>query len=412
LRFLQAQPDRRLVELAREGHGKAFEALLHRYRSELLGYCRRLAPRSGSAEDNLQQALLLAWKALSSGAEVRDFRPWIYRIIHNVAISDMRTPVTPPHELQETAGLVDLEELVQQRFEARAALASMASLPELQRQAFISSTLDGASHEEVAQALGLSHGAVRGLIYRARATMRSAAAAVTPSPVLHWALRHTNRSGARTGMAEALAGGGGAGLASLLVKGGAVLTLAGAVAGAGGVVLTQHHWHHHLSSHRTALTSVPPRTRGPALSRTGRGSVQPAARTVAATPATLRNSAIRRDGSSRGGPGPSSGSDGGLTGGSSGSSDGGSHDATSGSMSGTSGSSDGGSSSGGTTTSSSGSSDGVSGSTGGGSGPDGGTSGAQTTTTTTISSSDSGSSSGSDGGSGSGDVTTTTTETH
>ena len=40
LRFLQAQPDARLVELARQGHEPAFEALVRRYRKELLAYCR------------------------------------------------------------------------------------------------------------------------------------------------------------------------------------------------------------------------------------------------------------------------------------------------------------------------------------------------------------------------------------
>jgi DNA-directed RNA polymerase specialized sigma24 family protein len=75
LRVLQTQPDSRLVALAREGHEPAFEALVRRYRKELLSYCRRLQPQSGSAEDALQQALLQAWKALRAGADVRDVRP-------------------------------------------------------------------------------------------------------------------------------------------------------------------------------------------------------------------------------------------------------------------------------------------------------------------------------------------------
>jgi len=37
-----------------------------------------------------QQGLLLAWRALSGGAEVRDPRAWLYRIVHNVAITAVR----------------------------------------------------------------------------------------------------------------------------------------------------------------------------------------------------------------------------------------------------------------------------------------------------------------------------------
>src|SRR5947199_8595582 len=90
LRFLQTQPDARLVALARDGHERAFEALIRRYRSSLHAYCRRLCGADGSADDVLQQALLHAWTALAAGAEVRDPKSWLFRIVHNVAVSDSR----------------------------------------------------------------------------------------------------------------------------------------------------------------------------------------------------------------------------------------------------------------------------------------------------------------------------------
>jgi hypothetical protein len=123
----------------------------------------------------------------------------------------------------------------------------MASLPDLQRQVFVRATLDGASHDEVANALGLSNGAVRGLIYRARALVRSAAAAIIPNPVWSWAIRHAGvRPGGAPALAEAV-GGGGAGMAAVIAKGGVVVTLA--VAGAGGALLTHAsppHRHAHM----------------------------------------------------------------------------------------------------------------------------------------------------------------------
>jgi RNA polymerase sigma factor (sigma-70 family) len=164
LRFLQAQPDRRLVELARQGHEAAFEAVVRRYRTELLRYCLRLTPEASNAEDTLQQALLQAWRALKAGAEVRDVRAWLYRIAHNVAISQLRAAAAEPQEIADAPGSLDVDQVVQQRLLARAALAGMASLPELQRQVLVSTTLDGASHEQVATALGLTNGSVRGLI--------------------------------------------------------------------------------------------------------------------------------------------------------------------------------------------------------------------------------------------------------
>src|SRR5207302_6210093 len=78
---------------------------------------------------------------------------------------------------------------VEQRMAARQALEGLAALPELQRKAMLGTALEGRSHDELAASMGLSNGAVRGLIYRARATLRAAAAALIPGPLVNWAAR-------------------------------------------------------------------------------------------------------------------------------------------------------------------------------------------------------------------------------
>jgi RNA polymerase sigma factor (sigma-70 family) len=430
LRFLQAQPDHRLVELARNGHEPAFEALVRRYRAELLAYCRRLQPTTGSAEDVLQQTLLQAWKALSAGTEVREIRPWLYRIAHNASLNSLRVATAIPSEMSEAAGDQDMDTLVDQRRRIRAAFTELAALPTLQRQAFVSSTLDGASHDEVAASLGMSSGAVRGLIYRARSAMRAAAAALTPSPVLGWAVRHaeTQTGGAAT-VGQALAGGGGTGLVAALAKGGAVITLAGAVAGAGGAVFTPAQPKRHTAPAREIDFSQQVRAPGgqPAPVRAsilsspgGRGSARGAGPTAphwvlvasgshSATSGRSGTSGRRRgrpadgsvgsgDGSggrSDGGPGPSAGSGGSSAG--SGSPGGGSAEGGSGASGhDSSGGPDGGSSGPG-----SGSGAGIAtiaGTDGGSGGSRSGTSGGDRTTTSTPTSGDGSGSLGTSGG--------------
>jgi RNA polymerase sigma factor (sigma-70 family) len=256
-----------LVALARDGHEPAFEALVRRYRKELLSYCRRLQPQSGSAEDAVQQTLLQAWRALGAGAEVRDVRPWLYRIAHNVSLNNLRGAIAVANDLPETAAETEVDQLVENRLQVQAALAGMAALPTLQRQVFLSATIDGASHEELASEMGLSTGAVRGLIYRARATLRAAAAAVAPNPVVHWAIRRAQARPGRAAVAETIAGGGGAGAVALVAKGGAVLALAGAVAGAGGALLAPAHRHDRVTHARLARSAskqrIPPAAAAP-----------------------------------------------------------------------------------------------------------------------------------------------------
>src|ERR1700761_358293 len=87
--LLRTQSDERLVALAQAGHERAFEAIVERYRSALLRSARRYLP-DARAEDAVQQASLSAWSALQRGDEVRDLRAWLYRIVHNSALNQLR----------------------------------------------------------------------------------------------------------------------------------------------------------------------------------------------------------------------------------------------------------------------------------------------------------------------------------
>src|ERR671920_2415688 len=87
--LLRTQPDERLVQLARAGHERAFEAIVERYRRPLLRACRAVLPHA-RAEDALQHTLLSAWGALRRGDDVQDLRPWLYRIARNTALNQLR----------------------------------------------------------------------------------------------------------------------------------------------------------------------------------------------------------------------------------------------------------------------------------------------------------------------------------
>ncbi|HMD52721.1 MAG TPA: RNA polymerase sigma factor, partial [Solirubrobacteraceae bacterium] len=187
-RLLATQSDERLEDLARKGHERAFEAIVLRYRRALLAYCRRLGLNDAGGEDVLQQAFLKAWLALRAGTEVRDLRPWLYRIVHNTAVNALRGSAEGKLVLLDVSSVGDAaaEPVLEQRLEARQALRDVAALPPMQREAILMSAVDGRSHEEVAGALGITSGAVRGLLYRARTSLRGAVAALVPEPLVAW----------------------------------------------------------------------------------------------------------------------------------------------------------------------------------------------------------------------------------
>jgi RNA polymerase sigma factor (sigma-70 family) len=180
-RLLTAESDERLVWLAKRGHEGAFDTLVQRYRTLLLAYCRRMGLSQWRAEEVLQQALLQVWLALRSGTEVRDPKSWLYRIVHNGAVNAMRRSSEDHSRLTDAIhdrAAVLGESSPQWPMAIREALDEVAALPQMQREAVLLTAVDGQTHREVAGTLGISDGAVRGLLYRARATLRGAAAAV------------------------------------------------------------------------------------------------------------------------------------------------------------------------------------------------------------------------------------------
>ncbi len=233
IRLLLTQSDARLAEFARAGHERAFEALAQRYRRPLLAYCRRLLLSEERAEDALQQALLQAWLALRNGTQVGDVKPWLYRIVHNTALNAVRSSRYDYAQLNESlTGSGAPQEDLDRRIAVREALAGLAALPEMQREALLRTAVDGGSHREVARELGLSEHALRGLVYRARATLRAAAGAIVPPQLVSWALGSGTRGTPVIGrLAEVGAGGGSAGVAGVLMKGGAVAVTASVLAG-------------------------------------------------------------------------------------------------------------------------------------------------------------------------------------
>ncbi len=232
IRLLATQSDTRLVELASAGHERAFEALVQRYRRPLLGYCRRLLLGEERAEDALQQGFLSAWLALRRGVQVREVKPWLYRIVHNAAVNVLRGTRYDHAQLSESLSGADAPEHdLERRIAVREALAGLAALPEMQRAALLQTAVEGRSHEDVAAALGLSEGALRGLVYRARVSLRSVASAIVPGPLVNWAagaVAGGDGVGARA--VELGVGGGTAGLGGLLLKAGAVAVSTGVLA--------------------------------------------------------------------------------------------------------------------------------------------------------------------------------------
>jgi len=145
----------------------------------LLRHCRRLV--GDDAQDAVQQALVDAWSALQRGCDVRDLRPWLFTIAHRAALQNLRQRGARCVELPESlVGGRSPAEHVEQSVRTRAIFTAIANLPDAEHEALVSTSVQGRTGCDTANALGVSEGAVRQLVFRARTRVRAAARVFLP----------------------------------------------------------------------------------------------------------------------------------------------------------------------------------------------------------------------------------------
>jgi RNA polymerase sigma factor (sigma-70 family) len=202
---LRTQPDRRLVTLVREGYETAFDEIVRRYARPLDRFAAAIV--GGRSEDVTQDAFSKALLALRGSETDIELRPWLYRIVRNTALNDLRDSPPTTAELAETLpGGQSAAVEVERREEAGELMGRLRALPEAQRAAIVMRELEGLSHDEIAAALGISGGAARQAIYRARVTLRNGLGMLVPLPLLRALFDHGSEAAAGAGGAVAAAG--------------------------------------------------------------------------------------------------------------------------------------------------------------------------------------------------------------
>jgi RNA polymerase sigma-70 factor, ECF subfamily len=109
-------------------------------------------------------------------------RPWLYAIVRNRALDELRRPhrrrvdATPDELMIADRGpAADPYEALLRHERLDGVVAAINELPRRQRLALVMRELDDRSHDEVAAALGVSRGASKTLVHRAKATLALAA---------------------------------------------------------------------------------------------------------------------------------------------------------------------------------------------------------------------------------------------
>jgi RNA polymerase sigma-70 factor, ECF subfamily len=168
--------DEALVAATLAGEAQAFEELAARYRESVLALALRRLGRREEARDVAQAALVTAFTKLSALRDPSRFGPWLHKIAEALALNATRVTRrevsldAAPHPFR--APEPGPERLLEQHHLTAQVHRSLAALSEATRRAVVLHYLDGHSQAEIAALLGLSAGAVKTRLSRARERLR------------------------------------------------------------------------------------------------------------------------------------------------------------------------------------------------------------------------------------------------
>ena len=161
-----------LIQRAGRGEPAALRALYHAHADRVWAVVRRLAADDALAEDWSQEAWIRVFRSLPGFRGEAKLSTWIHRIAINVAMDGQRrrareVPADPfDEEAGEAAGPEPVIEL------ALALERAVDRLPHGMRQVLVLHDVEGYTHEEIGEALGVAAGTSRSQLFKARARLR------------------------------------------------------------------------------------------------------------------------------------------------------------------------------------------------------------------------------------------------
>ncbi len=165
-----AMADEELMPLVRRADPRALAVVYDRHCDAAFGLAYRMVGTRGLAEDVVQEAFLAVWRGAARYDAARgSLRSWVLGIVHNRAIDALRRTIV--HErrrasdegLEQTVPAVDRTDAdVVRDDDARFVRAALGTLPPDQRRVVELAYFSGYTQTEIAQAVDVPLGTVKG----------------------------------------------------------------------------------------------------------------------------------------------------------------------------------------------------------------------------------------------------------
>lgn len=160
-----------LIAASLAGDPGAFDLIVERHRRPVYQLCYRFVGNHEDASDLSQDVFLRAFRGLRSFRGQSTIATWLYRIGVNVCLNrvSVKRPVSEPieeHQHVDTTAESPSDRILRGERAVRVREA-IAELPPKQRAALILRVYQEMSHQEIANVLGSSVGAVKANVFHA-----------------------------------------------------------------------------------------------------------------------------------------------------------------------------------------------------------------------------------------------------
>jgi RNA polymerase sigma-70 factor (ECF subfamily) len=167
--------------LAARGDRRAFERLYRGHVDRVFSLCARMVGDRSHAEELTQDVFVRCWEKLGQFRGESAFSTWLHRLAVNVVLNDRQTERrrrerhddgiddvdtlafgdARPQQVEVPGLSIDLEQAI-------------AGLPPGARKVFVLHDVQGYTHEEIGEMLGVTAGGCKAQLHRARMLLREA----------------------------------------------------------------------------------------------------------------------------------------------------------------------------------------------------------------------------------------------
>jgi RNA polymerase sigma factor (sigma-70 family) len=163
----------KIIKDCKAGNNKAQATLYRLYAPKLFGVCMRYSRDQTEAEDILHEGFVRIFEKIGQYKNTGSFEGWMYRIVVNIALEHYRKKKRLQivedvtfYDNQDKSN-INLESLNEQHL-----LKLIQELSPQYKIVFNLYAIDGYSHKEIADMLGISEGSSKSNLARARKTLQ------------------------------------------------------------------------------------------------------------------------------------------------------------------------------------------------------------------------------------------------